>query len=241
MSNSKWWLADQSQLAADAERIELRQAQAEGFSPSAWLEVNYQIPLGSDLKDLDYDRLRSTRSQIYVTIRALRAGADQAVVDLEDREKYLVSKQLQIRRRQVENALRFSETEVQMDEIQGAVEAKVADVEARQEISDLITQLKNQQLERAADRQAEDEGLSRELRRVDISARKWQIRKSMLEKEPAAVLVGGVLLGLLTLALIGAMFFHTGVPEIVASGFLLILGFFFGQNSSRGGSSGDAN
>ena len=42
-------------------------------------------------------------------------------------------------------------------------------------------------------------------------------------------------------SLIIAMFSHTDVPEIVASGFLLILGFFFGQNSSRGGSSGDSN
>lgn len=194
VSNSKRWLAEQSQLAADAEWIEMRQAQAEGFSPSAWLEVNYQIPLGSDLKDLDYDRLRSIRSQIYVAIRALRARRDSAVVDLEEQQRVLVTKQIQIRRRQVENALAFVETEFQMDEIQGAVESKVADEDARREISDLIAQLKDQQLERAADRQAADEGLSRELRRVDISARKWQIRKSMLEKEPAAVLVGGVLL-----------------------------------------------
>ncbi len=59
----------------------------------------------------------------------------------------------------------------------------------------------------------------------------------MLEREPAAVLVGGVLLVVISIALIVAMFAHTPVPEIVSSGFLLILGFFFGQNSSRGGGS----
>lgn len=45
----------------------------------------------------------------------------------------------------------------------------------------------------------------------------------------------------LAAVLVVAMFVHTPVPEILASGFLLILGFFFGQNSTRGNSSAGPN
>ncbi|NQE88928.1 hypothetical protein [Nocardia terpenica] len=73
--------------------------------------------------------------------------------------------------------------------------------------------------------------------RLDVQERKWRIRKSVLDREPAAVLIGGVLLAVITLGLIVAMFIHTPVPEILSSAFLLILGFFFGQTTSRGSKS----
>ncbi len=63
------------------------------------------------------------------------------------------------------------------------------------------------------------------------------MRKSMLEREPAAVLIGGLLLLILTGTLIVGMFTSTEIPEILGNSFLLILGFFFGQTTHRGGRS----
>ncbi|MEV0080923.1 hypothetical protein AB0H58_31310 [Nocardia neocaledoniensis] len=238
-SSSERWLWDESLLNSDEERTALKKAHSEGFSPSRWLEANWQIPPASDIQDLDYDSMVTLRIRMIKAARMIPVSAE--FLELGETERRLVIKQLDIRRRQIARALSARETKAQMDEIQGAVEAKVSDAEVRQELSQLISHVADEQLKLARARQAEDDSLSLELRKVDISARKWQIRKAMLEKEPAAVLVGGILLFILTCALIGAMFSHTDVPEIVASGFLLILGFFFGQNSSRSGSSNDTN
>lgn len=125
----------------------------------------------------------------------------------------------------------------QMEEIKDAVEEKVVDPDIRRELSEMVERISQQQAELAAKVQAQDEIGVGEIKRLNIMKQRWEVRKAMLEREPAAVLVGAVLLILLAISLIVAMFIHTDVPEIVASGFLLILGFFFGQNSSRGGSS----
>ncbi|WP_280392796.1 hypothetical protein [Nocardia wallacei] len=119
----------------------------------------------------------------------------------------------------------------QIDSIEESVEAKVSDPELRRELSELVGQIRAQQQQQTTDIRAHDE--AGELARLEIMARRWEVRKAMLEREPAAVLVGGILLVGLAAALIVAMFIHTPVPEILANGFLLILGFFFGQNSSR--------
>ncbi|MEV0683186.1 hypothetical protein AB0I35_04885 [Nocardia sp. NPDC050378] len=128
-----------------------------------------------------------------------------------------------------------------MDDIKDVVEENVVDPAVRQQLSEMVTELARQQNELASKIEAQDNFEVREQKRINIMKQRWDARKAMLEREPAAVLVGGLLLLGIAVALIVAMFTHTEVPEILASGFLLILGFFFGQNSSRGESSGDSN
>lgn len=128
-----------------------------------------------------------------------------------------------------------------MAEIKEAVEEKVADPDVRRELSDLVAQIGQQQQVLADRIQAQESADADDLRRINFMKQRWEARKAMLEREPAAVLVGGILLLGIAVALIIAMFTKTTVPDIIASGFLLILGFFFGQNSSRGGSSGGTN
>ncbi|WP_194829606.1 hypothetical protein [Nocardia sp. XZ_19_231] len=129
----------------------------------------------------------------------------------------------------------------QMAEIKDAVEEKVADPDVRRELSDLVAQIGRQQQVLADRIQAQASADADDLKRINFMKQRWEARKAMLEREPAAVLVGAILLLGIAVALIVAMFTNTTVPDIIASGFLLILGFFFGQNSTRGGSSGDSN
>jgi len=117
------------------------------------------------------------------------------------------------------------------------VAPKVTDPEIRRELSELVAQIRARQQQQTTDLRAREKFEAGELARLDIMARRWEVRKAMLEREPAAVLVGGVLLVGIAAALIVAMFVHTVVPEILANGFLLTLGFFFGQNSTRNSSS----
>ncbi|MFI5778121.1 hypothetical protein [Nocardia sp. NPDC051570] len=121
----------------------------------------------------------------------------------------------------------------QMDEFKDAIEQKVEDPSLRQELSGLLSEIEGRQEEvsREARSRAEVE-INTEMRRVELQERKWNMRKSLLDREPAAVLIGAVLLGLITLTLIFATFTHTQMPDIFANAFLLILGYFFGQTTS---------
>ncbi|MBF5001832.1 hypothetical protein IRT45_32405 [Nocardia sp. BSTN01] len=120
----------------------------------------------------------------------------------------------------------------QVDELNRAVEAKVDDPKVRQELGALVAEFAQKQQDLARELQAHDDEDAKELRRHELSERKWKMRTSLLEREPAAVLIGAVLLAAMALALIVGMFIHTPPPDLLGNAFLLILGFFFGQTTS---------
>lgn len=68
---------------------------------------------------------------------------------------------------------------------------------------------------------------------VELKAQRSEIYKSLLERETVAGVVGPVLLFLFAVALIAAMFLRTPISSAVSDGFLLVLGYFFGQTTSR--------
>ncbi|MGW5513497.1 hypothetical protein [Nocardia africana] len=142
-------------------------------------------------------------------------------------------------RREVLLAIDRLADSAQIREIKQAVEQKVSDPQVQQELSDLLSEIQKRRDELDAELNAEASAEAREIRKIELAKRRWEVRKSMLEREPAAVLIGGTLLGLLTLALIVAMFVHTPVPEVLTSMVLLILGFFFGQTTSGKGTPDD--
>lgn len=144
------------------------------------------------------------------------------------------------RKSRVHEELRLLSAREQISEIRDAVEAKVEDEQVRQELSDLVSEIQRRQEELDAKLESEEAEATREMRKIEIQERRWQLRKSILEREPAAVVIGGLLLIVIAVALLIAMFTHTAVPEIVSSAFLLILGFFFGQSTgSKGKPSSD--
>ncbi|GAB2531684.1 hypothetical protein [Nocardia heshunensis] len=56
---------------------------------------------------------------------------------------------------------------------------------------------------------APEDVLAQEIQRIEVQERRWQMRKSLLDREPAAVLIGGLLLFTLSVGLMIAMFTHT--------------------------------
>jgi hypothetical protein len=67
----------------------------------------------------------------------------------------------------------------------------------------------------------------------------WKMRSqayaSFLSREPVAILIGAMLLLALGGALIVGMFTKVEPSQVITSGFLVILGYFFGQSSSDRG------
>lgn len=116
-------------------------------------------------------------------------------------------------------------------ELRAAVKQKVADPSTQREIIESVAEISQRREERSNKLQEQYDEIEAEKRRLENQKVKWDNIKSMLEREPAAVLIGGMLLVVVTITLLVAMFTHTGVPQIVSSAFLLILGFFFGQTA----------
>lgn len=71
-----------------------------------------------------------------------------------------------------------------------------------------------------------------EQQRIDGLERKSKIWLSFLQRESAASIIGGIVLLMVTVALIGGMIFGAE-SQILSNGFLVILGYFFGQSSSK--------
>jgi hypothetical protein len=69
-----------------------------------------------------------------------------------------------------------------------------------------------------------------QLLHVEISERRWAIFRSLIDREPMAAMIGAIVLVALATTLIIGTFTHTAVPDTVTSAFLLVLGYFFGQN-----------
>jgi hypothetical protein len=78
-----------------------------------------------------------------------------------------------------------------------------------------------------------------EQQRLDGLERKSKIWLSFLQRESAASIVGAVVLLLLTFSLIVGMVFGWE-SQVLSNGFLVILGYFFGQSSSRNNKDNDA-
>ncbi|MDX3377783.1 hypothetical protein PV390_25615 [Streptomyces sp. ME02-6991-2A] len=78
------------------------------------------------------------------------------------------------------------------------------------------------------------------LLRQDISERKWNVRAQLLARESVATLVGSLLLVGLAAVITVAMFTNVQVSEILTNSFLIVLGYFFGQNSDKRNAGADS-
>ncbi len=79
-----------------------------------------------------------------------------------------------------------------------------------------------------------------EQHRIDGLERKSKIWLSFLQRESAASIIGGLVLLMLTLALIGGMIFGRE-SQILSNVFLVILGYFFGQSSVQNNKDGSSD
>lgn len=69
---------------------------------------------------------------------------------------------------------------------------------------------------------------------VEIFERRSKVWFSLLERESAATIIGGLMLMIIMFAQVAAIFWtKSELPEILNNAFLIILGYFFGQSTNK--------
>ncbi|MGV9678534.1 hypothetical protein ACWDSJ_24910 [Nocardia sp. NPDC003482] len=117
----------------------------------------------------------------------------------------------------------------QMTQIRDAVETQVKDPTERENLLSKIAELESKYAQVVDQFHSYTDAHEAKIFDIQVAERRFKLRTSLLEREPAAVIIGGILLTLMTLALIGGMYSHTSTPDVLSNAYLLILGFFFGQ------------
>ncbi|MFG3524897.1 hypothetical protein ACGF5S_31890 [Nocardia nova] len=161
--------------------------------------------------------------------------------DLSMRERRLVFFWLTDRQRRIEALIQNRSQQEQLAAIKEQVDKVLPEPAARHGIDAALSEAKaeNEKLIRELrDRDDED---ARERKRLENWRTKMETRMGMLQCEPAAILLGGGLAVAIALVMMVGMFMHVETPEVLVNAFLLILGFFFGQNASGGTGSGKSD
>src|SRR5262249_54586175 len=139
------------------------------------------------------------------------------------------------RKKLILDRLRLLSASEQLGDVQDVVNERVDDPDVKELLQTMLANYEAQQGALAEESvRSGQAALDAAMRSLAVKERTWLMRKSLLEREPVAVVVGSVLLVLVTLALVVGMFAKVAAPEILANAFLLILGFFFGQSGSFG-------
>lgn len=113
--------------------------------------------------------------------------------------------------------------------------SNLSNEESKEKLTDELVELKKENSKYRQEIQGiseEEAKIKLEQHRIDGLERKSKIWLSFLQRESAASIIGGIVLLLVTVALIGGMIFGAE-SQILSNGFLVILGYFFGQSSSK--------
>jgi hypothetical protein len=70
---------------------------------------------------------------------------------------------------------------------------------------------------------------------IELFERRSKVWFTLLERESAATILGGILLLIVLVAQVAAIFTKFTIPEILNNAFLIILGYFFGQSTNEKG------
>ncbi len=126
-----------------------------------------------------------------------------------------------------------------------ASEAKSdSEIELKQQLYKLLEVIEkgqNHLQENEQSRMAIQEEITRRREEREAFRERWAIWKSFLERESVSTIIGALLLVLITGTQIIATFTHIGIPQILDNGFLVLLGYFFGQTVAKASSRKDNN
>jgi Fe2+ transport system protein B len=120
---------------------------------------------------------------------------------------------------------------VEDEEIKKNLEKQVQDL--KNESQGLREQTREVELEQNQERTKTQTELAR--LNVELFERKTKVWFSLLERESASTIIGGILLIIIVLVQAGSIFIRmrTPVPDIFNNAFLIILGYFFGQSTNK--------
>ncbi len=135
---------------------------------------------------------------------------------------------------------RIKELEVKENIDKIASEAKSdSEIELKQQLNKLLEVIEkgqNHLQENEQSRMAIQEEITRRREEREAFRERWAIWKSFLERESVSTIIGALLLVLITGTQIIATFTHIGTPQILDNGFLILLGYFFGQTVAKASS-----
>lgn len=118
--------------------------------------------------------------------------------------------------------------QVNDDEVRDKLNQEVANLrDEAQRLRDQSKEVEQEQTQEAIKTQTELERL-----KIELFERRSKVWFSLLERESAATIIGGILLLIIMVAHVTAIFSRFSIPEILNNAFLIILGYFFGQSTN---------
>lgn len=152
-----------------------------------------------------------------------RAAAQQAISFLYGKKSHVLQRIKEIKEKEFVNEI---VTEASVTNLEPRLKTFIATIEeAQQKI------VENQEQSKEFEREL---AYSREER--ETYREKWTIRKSLLERESVSTIMGAFLLFIITVVLLIAAFLKLITFKIIEDGFLVLLGYFFGQTVAKSSS-----
>jgi len=148
---------------------------------------------------------------------------------LLDRKKITLEKIRQLSANEKIETIQDLINRVDNDDIKNKLEKEVS--ELREEAQRLREQSKEVEQEQNVERIKSQADLAK--LNVELFERKSRVWFTLLERESAATILGGIILFAILIAQMTAIFTKSTIPEIFNNAFLIILGYFFGQSNSE--------
>lgn len=163
----------------------------------------------------------SAESSLEISITPLLLERKQLILD---RIKELQEEKIEI------NDLRDLVDQLENDDLKDKLSEQIERLEAAQTASEKI---QAEQAQTSRKLMEEDEKIQYELSKINLFREKSKVWLSFIERESVATVIGALLLLVITTAQIVAIFTNITTSEILNNSFLVILGYFFGQATSR--------
>jgi hypothetical protein len=120
------------------------------------------------------------------------------------------------------------------DQIRQKLEEEIVELkETSKQLREQINEVKEIQEKKGQEELEELSELEIMVQKTELLERRSQVWLNFLERESVATIVGSILLVIIVISILVAMFLDIQTTEIVNNGFLVLLGYFFGQTISR--------
>ncbi len=211
--------------------------------------------LGLEKEQIERKTLKELEQSLIVVEKALKnpklygyvnfeIGPDGEPISTPDGHiRFSIEPFLLNRKRPIVERIKFLKGDESIETLRESA-GKITDDNIRKELIEKVENLKKETRRWEEKSREVDEASTKEQSRTEeelaklekeaaIFERRSKIWRSFMERESVATTIGGVLMLIMSFALLSAMFFDIKTTEIVKSGYLVILGYFFGQASSR--------
>ena len=144
------------------------------------------------------------------------------------------------RKRFILEKIRILSANEKIESIQDLID-QIQDEDVKTKLGQEVAELKNEaQSFREQTSEVEEEEAQEEIKtqtdlarlKTELFERRSKVWFSLLERESAATILGGIFLCIILVVHVTAVFSKFAIPEILNNAFLIILGYFFGQSTN---------